>query len=92
MSLLILPGTQEYHLTLMTARPPCPKEKRISDNYVVDRYSQLLREVDENNLTEYLEGGECDELAEEYNSEDYIEVDLTAFLDGIIIPEPVIEL
>jgi hypothetical protein len=57
-SLLCLPGDTEFEWTLQNMPPPGSGKTFVMD------LSGIMREVDEDELTEYLEGGEYSERLE----------------------------
>lgn len=78
--MLILPSDPEFHETLAMAIPPHWREvaNRIGQNcfFVASSDSGLLRPATNEELTEYLYGGEYDDRLESIGDSDDVEPDL----------------
>jgi hypothetical protein len=77
---LILPGDPEFNFTLSTALPPdwIAAAERIGQQcvFVCEPGSGLMRPASNEELTEYLYGGEYDERLEELQSEQEDDLEL----------------
>lgn len=71
---LILPGDPLFDITLATPPPAWKVQQQLTSdplNFVVDAESGLLRVATPEELTEYLYGGEYDEVMGEEDEEEY---------------------
>ncbi len=77
--MLILPDHPLFNFYLQTAKPPDFNHRQdISDtpiNFVLDAHTGILRTANEQELNDYLFGGEYDEVIDEYD-EDFLEDEL----------------
>lgn len=80
MSSLILPGDPLFDVTLATPPPVWKVQQQLTSdplNFVVDADSGILRVATPDELTEYLYGGEYDEVMEgEEDDEEWWDYDL----------------